>query len=55
MTSLSPKPWFSYHGKYYGKDPFYYNNEDFEWAKILEDNFSIIKPEIELFLSQRDN
>jgi ornithine lipid ester-linked acyl 2-hydroxylase len=46
-------PWFSFNGKYQRNTPLYYNNNDFEWAQTIEDNFSKIKPEIEAFLKSQ--
>jgi aspartyl/asparaginyl beta-hydroxylase (cupin superfamily) len=42
------KPWYSYKGgEYEDGPPFFYTSETISWAKKLEDNYSIIKPEIE--------
>lgn len=47
-------PWFSYHGKYTRNTPKYYDTKNFEWAKIIEDNYNKIKVEIENFIKLKD-
>ncbi|MCB0401873.1 MAG: aspartyl/asparaginyl beta-hydroxylase domain-containing protein [Flavobacteriales bacterium] len=48
-----PYPWFSYHGPYHGDSPFYYNEQDYDWVKTIEDNFETIRHELFAFLENR--
>ena len=51
VLSQKEKPWYSYKGGIYKDElPFFYAKENYPELKKLEDNFAIIKSEIELFM-----
>ena len=48
MKDKKDKPWFSYDGAMYeGAQPFFYDTGKFPWVKVLEENWHIIRQELE--------
>ena len=48
------KPWYSYKGGIYkGSSPYFYDPEKIDWVKKIEDNYPIVKKEIEQFMQSQ--
>ncbi len=48
--------WYAYKGKHYnGELPKFYDVNDFDWVKMIHDNYSIIQQEIEAYITDQTN
>jgi aspartyl/asparaginyl beta-hydroxylase (cupin superfamily) len=48
------KAWYSYKGGVYkGNSPFFYDTKKIDWVKKIEDNYPVIKKEIEQFMQSQ--
>ena len=48
------KPWYSYKGgKYEGNSPYFFDPKKIDWVKKIEDNYPVIKEEIERFMQSQ--
>jgi aspartyl/asparaginyl beta-hydroxylase (cupin superfamily) len=58
QTTIKPstQPWFEIDGEHYrGEEPNFYRPEDFPWIKNLEDNWRVIRDEIEALLARKED
>ncbi len=56
MIKENPTIWYSFKGGRAQDDHIgYYNNKEFEWVKLLEDNYDIIKQEIHEYIVKNDD
>ena len=53
---MKPDLWFEIHGeRFTGSEPAFYDPADFPWIKNLEDNWLVIRAELEALLAERQD
>lgn len=50
--STASRPWYSFFGGEYTESLTYYDKSSFEWTQLLENNWPVIKTELQEFLSK---
>ncbi|MBC7910627.1 MAG: aspartyl/asparaginyl beta-hydroxylase domain-containing protein [Pyrinomonadaceae bacterium] len=52
---VKPKPTYMiYGGRFTGREPYFYDAAEFSWVKALEDNWLVIREEIQSLLERRE-